>query len=133
MPKLCTFFTFRPVGLLGLLGQLGWSDHKTQIGPKAPLACLNVYKSYIYVEFFHLETPYRISNKLVEKYQIYASFSLFSQLAGWVVGRFGWLACSNAYESHTHVESFHLETPYQISSKLVEKCQSYARFSLLGR
>ena len=53
--------------------------------------------------------------------------------ASWVVGRFGWLACSNAYKSHTYVESFHLETPYQISTKSVEKCQSYARFSLLGR
>ena len=27
---------------------------------------------------------------------------------------------------------FHLETPYQVSTKLVEKYQIYARFSLLG-
>ena len=79
LPKLCTFFTFRPVGWLG---RLGWSDHKTLIGPKAPLACLNVYKSYIYVEFFHLETPYQVSTKLVKDCQSYPNFSM---LAGWVV------------------------------------------------
>ena len=33
MPKLCTFFTFRPVGWLG---RLGWSDHKNCIECKAP-------------------------------------------------------------------------------------------------
>ena len=32
-----------------------------------------------------------------------------------------------------YVESSHLETTYQVSTKSVEKCQSYARFSLLGR
>ena len=33
--------------------------------------------------------------------------------------------------SHLH-GVFHLETPYQISTKLVEKRQRYAHFSLLG-
>ena len=126
MSKLCTFFTFR---LVGWLGQLGWSDHKTQIGPKAPLACLNVYKSYIYVEFFHLETPYQVSTKLVKDCQSYPNFSM---LAGWVVGRFGWLACSNLYKSFTYVESFHLETPHQVLTKSVENCQSYPIFLILA-
>merc|ERR1712228_106574 len=50
-----------------------------------------------------------------------------------LVGRFGRLACSNPYKSHTCVESFHFESPHQVSSKSVKNCQSYARFSLLGR
>ena len=49
-----------------------------------------------------------------------------------MVGWFGWLLCSNVNKSHTHVESIHVETPYQISTKLVKKCRSYTHFSLLG-
>ena len=39
----------------------------------------------------------------------------------------------NAHKSHTCVKLFYLETPFQISTKSVEKYLSYARFSLLGR
>ena len=58
-----------------------------------------------------------------------------SRLVGWQVGlasRFGRLACSITNKSHTRVESFHLKTPSQISTKLVIKCQRYTHFSLLG-
>ena len=108
--------------------EAGW-----EVGQFGQLAYWILFKSNLYVESFHLETTCKVSTKFVEKCQSYASFSLLGRLAGWVVGRFGQLACSNAYKSHTHVESFQLETPYQISTKSVEKCQSYARFSLLGQ
>ena len=39
---------------------------------------------------------------------------------------------SNAHKSHICVKSFYFESPYQVSSKSVEKWQSYTRFSLLG-
>ena len=50
---------------------------------------------------------------------------------GWVADQFGQLACSNANNSKTSVNFFNFKPPYQVSSKLFEKQQSYASFSLL--
>ena len=67
------------------------------------------------------------------KILIYARFSFLGWQAGWVVARFGWLACLNLYKSNSYVESFHSETKYKVSTKSIEKCQSYARFLILGQ
>ena len=59
--------------------------------------------------------------------------SFLEGLVGWVISWFDQLTCSNAHKSHTCVESFYFESPYQVSSKSVEKWQSYTSFSLLGQ
>ena len=54
------------------------------------VSILKSFISHTYVEYFHLETAYKVSTKLVEKWLSYAHFSLLGRQAGWA-GWVGWI------------------------------------------
>ena len=54
-------------------------------------------------------------------------FFTFGQLAGWLVGWFGWLAGSYYLDSFPHPKSLSPILQFQILSKLDENCRFYSR------
>ena len=89
MPKLCTFFTFRPVGWLG---QLGWLDHKNRIGYEVPYSC---------------STSRQISTKSVKAWKSYPIFKICNNNDNdthqpWIIFRVGMIFCRGQKDSMSH-------------------------------